>query len=439
MKTQVARDFSVGFVLFIATIILMVGLFLVGDAGGLLTDQYNYFLKVPSANGLQIGSKVYLSGVPAGKISDVDFSRDPNDDKVHLTLAIHRRHADRIGVDSRGWLQSEGLLGDTSVHVSLRGDSEVLEPGEEIRFELRPLLDELAGEGATESATTLLKTVTAILNEIQRGEGSIGKFFKDPELYDNVNSFSRAMSEATEEIKSVSKEVRHMLEAIRDEKGTLGQLVYSEEYATRFKQVVSSATSLIAHLDEISSKVEAGEGTLGRLVADSKMHDELTDALESISKTAWRLETILTALDGGTSVISKLVHDGDLGLKFEDFLGTVQMSTRSLANILEKLDRGEGSAGMFLNDPSLAASVRDVVLGVQELGYLQNVVRNAELKGRAIRVARDTFSAAQREELDRLRERDDARRDRGQEAEDDGADSFRLKAVPAAGSDEQRN
>jgi hypothetical protein len=37
---------------------------------------------------------------------------------------------------------------------------------------------------------------------------------------------------------------------------------------------------------------------------------------------------------------------------------------------------------MLVHDPSIAASLRDVFLGVKELGLVQNVVRNAERAGR---------------------------------------------------------
>jgi hypothetical protein len=58
---------------------------------------------------------------------------------------------------------------------------------------------------------------------------------------------------------------------------------------------------------------------------------------------------------------------------------------------------------MLVHDPSVAASLRDVFLGVKEHGYMLNVVRNAERAGRDAYLRGLTLSGD--DELERLRVR----------------------------------
>ena len=130
----------------------------------------------------------------------IDFLADTTVDKVEVVLSLNRRHARRIGPGSKAWLKNEGLLGDRSVHISLGADVNELPPGSEIPYQPRALLEELVGPGTTETTTDFLDTLTAMLKEIHRGEGSLGKLLKDPELYENLNSFTGSLQGVTTEV-----------------------------------------------------------------------------------------------------------------------------------------------------------------------------------------------------------------------------------------------
>jgi len=62
-RKHLATDFSVGFVLFVATVVVISSLFFVGDGKNIFTDHIEYVVRLPSAVGLKLGSKVLLGGV----------------------------------------------------------------------------------------------------------------------------------------------------------------------------------------------------------------------------------------------------------------------------------------------------------------------------------------------------------------------------------------
>ena len=90
-----------------------------------------------------------------------------------------------------------GLLPPSSKNVRFRFDSPPLAPGSMIPYRDRPMLDTLAGTEIRESTSDLLKMMVSVLEDINRGEGTLGKLLKNPELYDNLSSFTASMAQTS--------------------------------------------------------------------------------------------------------------------------------------------------------------------------------------------------------------------------------------------------
>ena len=76
-KNRFATNFSVGFVLFIATIVVIAGLFIVESGWSVFSDHAEYKVRLPNASGMRPGSVVYLAGVQVGlaRLGDQGFWR----------------------------------------------------------------------------------------------------------------------------------------------------------------------------------------------------------------------------------------------------------------------------------------------------------------------------------------------------------------------------
>lgn len=328
-RSRFATDFSVGFVVFLATMLAISGLLFVETGWRILSQKAEYRVRLPSASGLRTGTKVYLSGIEVGSVKEIYLPDDLGIAEVEVRLGIQGRYRDRIREGSYAWLQTEGLLGDAAIHVRPgAAGSEPLEPGEIIPYKARPLVDELVGEQISSGTADLLRQTVDLMQKLNSGEGTIGRLVKDPALYENLTELAKSMDAATRELVRVADEFDGVLREVRDQRGLLGKLLLSEEYARTFTESLSDARDVLGNLREITSGLQDGRGAAG-------------------------------------SVLARL--DRAMG---------------SLESILAKIERGEGSLGILVNDPSLAASLRDVFLGVQESGLVQSLVRNAERAGR---------------------------------------------------------
>src|SRR5262245_19355904 len=203
-RSSLATDFSVGFVLFIATLIVIVALFIVGDGKSIFSERVEYEILFPNANGLQRGARVYLGGIPVGSVAHIGFPKDLNSTEALVKIEVDRDYRERIRDNSYAWVQTEGLMGDAAVYIQMgTTDQDVLDG--RIPYKPRSPLEGLAGEEITQSAENLMAQLLTLLRELQEGKGTVGQLLKNPELYDSLNNFTRTMDQTTKEFQVIMK------------------------------------------------------------------------------------------------------------------------------------------------------------------------------------------------------------------------------------------
>ena len=362
-RTTKTSALNVGFVMFVATVIVIIALFWVGSGTGIFQRQAQYHFMCPSTSRLKDGSRVYLSGVPVGKVEDIDFVDDLSISSVKVTVSVAERISSRIRKDSSVSLQSDGLLGDVSVHISMgTSDREDLPFGEEIRYQPTSPIEEFVGAEFTGTASDVLRELVVVLKQIESGKGTVGKLLRDPELYDSLNTFFKSLDTLTAKLEQVATDLGTFADAVRGQEGVLGKLLYSKEYERDLSRVISSSAEI-----------------------------------------ATRFEQSLKASGDKRSVVSRLLLDEELGGRLAGAVTKIEEGSKSLALVLGMLERGEGSVGQLLHDSTIAASIKDLFLGVQELGYMRNIIQNAELQGREAKSGDDRASAMARLEASRAR------------------------------------
>jgi phospholipid/cholesterol/gamma-HCH transport system substrate-binding protein len=399
-----ANSLQVGFVAFVASLLGIVAVFWVGSGKGIFEHRDFFHVLCPSTSGLVVGSKVYLSGVHVGSVHAIEFVDDLAVNKVRVTLAVDERVSKRVRHDSYVTLRSEGLLGDTSVQVTMGTvDVDALSPGSEIDFREQSLLENLAGEDITASANDVIRALVAILQNLQEGQGTIGQLLKNPRLYQDVTTLAASISTLSRDLAEISLEIKEIVRGLRSEEGIVGKLLFSPAYADELERALRGAAMFVESLAVIAQRVEAGEGTIGQLFAEKKLHDELAIASRSVSSLAASVDRVVQDAQTPGGLVHRMLTDEELARSFRETVLRLEAGAGSLAKVLALLEQGEGSLGMVLHDPSLAVSLRNVFLGVQEQGLVRDLVRRAEESGRIADLRDKHVSEAERLEASRAK------------------------------------
>jgi phospholipid/cholesterol/gamma-HCH transport system substrate-binding protein len=96
-----------------------------------------------------------------------------------------------------------------------------------------------------------------IVDDVNSGKGSAGKFLKDDAIYNNVNNTVVKLNKIADDISSG--------------KGALGKLTADEQLAAKLQNTINK-------LSAISDRLEAGEGSAGMLLKNPSLYNN-TDQL----------------------------------------------------------------------------------------------------------------------------------------------------------------
>jgi phospholipid/cholesterol/gamma-HCH transport system substrate-binding protein len=89
---------------------------------------YSLFAYFPSAQGINVGSDVRISGVKVGTVTEQTL--DPKTFQARVNFTIDDKI--KLPIDTAVKVASEGLLGGNFLSLSPGGEEDVLKPGEQI-------------------------------------------------------------------------------------------------------------------------------------------------------------------------------------------------------------------------------------------------------------------------------------------------------------------
>jgi phospholipid/cholesterol/gamma-HCH transport system substrate-binding protein len=279
---------------------------------------------------------------------------------IVVYLTVKSEYRDWIRTDSSISLGSVGLLGDKYVEISLGrepGFPEAVEEtvagpfgiGERQRSVLPIVGRTQSGfqeliTGANDVLANmegLSSTLQDIMLRFEEGEGTIGKFFNDPSLYNNLN---QAVSGAKITVDHVSRLIKEIAEG----DGTLANIVQERKLYDDVSQSVENLKSVLARIDE-------GEGTLGKIIQDPSVYDNADKVMANV-------EGITARIEAGEGTLGKLSTDDQL---YADLRRTLD----EIASFMQDIEEGKGTLGRLAKDEQLYENLNEVSSEVVKLLY----------------------------------------------------------------------
>jgi phospholipid/cholesterol/gamma-HCH transport system substrate-binding protein len=111
--------------------------------------------------------------------------------------------------------------------------------------------------------------VDEVVSDIQQGNGTLGKFIKDPTLY------NEGLATVADLRKSMAR-IDSMLVDVNAGKGDIGKLFKSEELHEEIK-------ATMGRLDSIMDKMNTGQGTIGQLLVNPSLYESLNGTATELS------------------------------------------------------------------------------------------------------------------------------------------------------------
>jgi len=325
----------VGIAALVALGIIGTLIFLLTTSGNILKRKITLRMYLDDASGTAESAPVRLNGIPVGNVKKIVLSGDQNPQRaVEFILEVQGEYQRDIPDDSVAMISAINLLGDKFVNITRGRSPKVVQDGAEIRTAQTQDIPELLAESANMLQTfqTILKRVDALVGGIEAGQGNVGKFIKDEELYNRING--------------IAAEGQQLLSDIRHGKGTLSRIIYDDA-------LYQDIRSPLHRIDDLLAGLQKGEGTAGKLVKDQALWDDVHNTLGEI-------RTLVNGVNSGKGTAGKLLNDDQLANQLNALVG-------KLNSTVDRINSGQGTLGQFVTNPQLYDTLNGATKEMQTL------------------------------------------------------------------------
>jgi len=383
-RREIALKFRVGVFVLVALAVFLGLVYALGARARLFEARYTIHADFTEVGGLVEGATVRLAGVQIGRVTGVHLPGEPGG-KVRVDLTIARRYSDRIRRNSIARIETQGMLGDKIVEITVGNTTappaapgEVLAARDPADFgrviaagaetakdvgalaaALRETAEKVNQSKLIEDAATTVNKLGRVVDQVEHGRGwAHALVYEEPLALRRLNELLAT--------------TQTLVERVEKGQGAAGVLVSPESTA--------SAKRFVAAMDRISGMVEQPErepGLLPGLLFDPKYRP----VLEDLRTVAHNLREVSNRLAGGRGTLGSLVADsgdeGELKLTLQDLRAAVA----NLKAISQKINEGEGTVGALITDPAIYERLVTILDGAQRSFLLRSMIRGLGDKG----------------------------------------------------------
>ena len=380
-----ATKMRVGIFVLVSLAVFLGIIYMLGARSRLFEARYTLYAEFTEVGGLQEGATVRLAGVQIGRVSKVELPSQPGG-KVRVELKIAKQFADRIRKDSEARIQTQGLLGDRIVEITVgTAQMAAVTPGETVRSRDPVDISNIIGEGAG-----VVRSVAALADSFRK----VAEEFQETRVMQDLGDTVRAARKVTDQ-------AGRIVDRVEKGPGLAHTLLYDEPVALR------RIDGLITSTQSILSRVERGEGAVGvltsqestqaakRLVAAMERFGAIADrpatdeglltallfdpkyksVLDDLQRVAHNFRDVSDRLAGGRGTLGGLLKDEPAEASVRQASSDLQATLANLRSITEKINEGEGTLGALIVDPTLYERLSNILDGASRSFLLRSFIR----------------------------------------------------------------
>jgi phospholipid/cholesterol/gamma-HCH transport system substrate-binding protein len=327
-----------GVFVLLGVLLLGLSVYVLGKKSALFVPTDELFVTFRQVNGLVVGAPVRLAGLEIGSVTAISFPEDLGDKRARIRLVVRSQYMERIRADSRAVIDTNGLLGDKIINISLGDPS------------FPPLHD---GSTLQAGETLSFEALATSLNE------AIGTVTDGPIQGD---------------LARISSSLANVLEEVQNGNGSLHQLIYDDRHAREFELTLIQARSLAARaslamgrIDGVLAEVQEGDGGLHQMVYGpiaANVAGELATAAHEIGAVAREVRV-------GSGLAHTIIYDDDAANLVEQ----LEQLASSLNRIVADVERGRGTLGGLITDPTVYEDLKSVLGNVQRNVLFKALIR----------------------------------------------------------------
>jgi len=350
MEQQKGRNLRVGFFLMITMTLSASAVILLGGTRGLFEDFYKLHCSFSDVAGLRDGAVVRLAGIDVGEVTAIQFPEDPEVKDIFVQLSMLQSYSSRIREDSVARIETEGMLGDKYISISVGSPEET-----------EMLHDSWV---KTETSTSLLEyqqRATDVLNDVAVIARKVKLLMGDEEEAEAAS------------VSRVIQSLEGLVVSAEKGDGLLHSLVYDPALARSVSNVARDFEKVATDFTSMSGEIRNGDGIANALIYGGN-GEKLTAQLSSLADS---IAGVVSDLENEESLLHTLIYEPERATMVDD----LEQVASDLRSIVQGVEEGEGTIGMLAQDASLYEELRSLVGGAQRSKLLRNYIRRTIEEG----------------------------------------------------------
>ncbi len=187
MKKKTGNSIKLGVFVTAGLVLFIAGIYFIGQKQRLFSDVFRISAVFHNVNGLQVGNNIRFSGINVGTVENITIVSDTS---VRVDMIIDEDVKKFIKKDATAIIGSEGLMGNKTINIAPGSISEKqIDDQDKIKTNKPVDFDEILGQlnTTTQNAALITDDLSAVMNNIRSGKGTIGRLFMDTTLAENLD------------------------------------------------------------------------------------------------------------------------------------------------------------------------------------------------------------------------------------------------------------
>jgi phospholipid/cholesterol/gamma-HCH transport system substrate-binding protein len=209
MQKQSINKIKLGIFVTIGVALLLAGVYFIGETKKLFSTTFRVSAVFKDVNGLQVGNNVRFAGINVGTIEAIEIITDTN---VKVDMIVDLTTQEFIKKDAKAIIGSDGLMGNKIMNITPGNNGTAhIENNDVIGTTIPVSFDDmlLKLKATVDNASSITGDLGAVIRNIRRGKGTIGKLLMDSIFAENLDKTIVNVKQGTKGFKQNMDAAQH--------------------------------------------------------------------------------------------------------------------------------------------------------------------------------------------------------------------------------------
>jgi phospholipid/cholesterol/gamma-HCH transport system substrate-binding protein len=293
MANQNVNNVKLGAFVLLGLVLMILAFFIIGNNKNLFGNEFKLKVRFSNLNGLSEGNNVLFSGLQAGTVEEIELI---NDSTIEVTMQMNDKVTSFIQKNALAAVGTEGLMGNKVVNITpVKGKSQKVAEGDLLQARNMANMDEII-ERLSQTNNNVLSISEVLKGTVLRIDSSaILKLLNDEAIGKSLKASLQNVYKTTNDAQEMTLGLNHMVNNIRQGKGTVGFLLTDTTMSNTLKdamaQIKAAGTNANIMTQEMNVIVKSinydlnnGNNPANTLLNDSLMAKNITLTMDNLQK-----------------------------------------------------------------------------------------------------------------------------------------------------------